>query len=507
MTSSPRPTPSASSERTSASVPFATPIVSGTPRYAAASSSKARTFGPSTKCADSRTPSIASRILGSRGAYWAFRSTSGKLSRGTASESRRWAYRSGFAAGGSRPRQTVPAAAPYEQRRDGEQDQGRHEVVDVAEGVVEPLPVRAERPPDRREAEAPRRRAGDREQEVADERHTPDARGHGDERAHHGSDAPQEDERVAVAVEPAVGAAQLLRIEVQPAAVALGERPSAVAPDCPAADRADHVARRSRRRDRNVRRESRRDLPAEEHDAARERPRSERAAVDHHELARRRQYGVHEHQQEDGVEAVIPNRVGDGLGDPGEGGGERHLSEPSRVGRRFPLAEREALRELGAAELVDRSDAEDVAAAMRRSTARSAVPDDCAPTRVQSPRSSDGHDGARARLDEPGDLRCVRERERRSHAATSSRPHGQRAERAVQREVALCGRRLAAGLGGRDAELPGALGLDRSARSAAAPGEAMRAGLTRPRLERSRHTAWADKLGGHRRGAGELVGE
>ena len=51
MTSSPGPIPIASSTRTSASVPLATPIVSGTPRYAAASSSNAETLGPKTNAA------------------------------------------------------------------------------------------------------------------------------------------------------------------------------------------------------------------------------------------------------------------------------------------------------------------------------------------------------------------------------------------------------------------------------------------------------------------------
>src|SRR6184192_3012087 len=49
MTSSPGPIPRASRAITSASVPFATPTVRGTPRYSAASRSKAFTFGPRMK--------------------------------------------------------------------------------------------------------------------------------------------------------------------------------------------------------------------------------------------------------------------------------------------------------------------------------------------------------------------------------------------------------------------------------------------------------------------------
>ena len=55
MTSSPAPIPSASSTITIASVPFATPTVSGTPRYSAASRSNSATFGPKTKRPSSST--------------------------------------------------------------------------------------------------------------------------------------------------------------------------------------------------------------------------------------------------------------------------------------------------------------------------------------------------------------------------------------------------------------------------------------------------------------------
>ena len=67
--------PIASSESTSASVPFATPIACGTPRYAAASSSNACTSGPKMKRPDSTTRSNASRNSGISGAYCALTST------------------------------------------------------------------------------------------------------------------------------------------------------------------------------------------------------------------------------------------------------------------------------------------------------------------------------------------------------------------------------------------------------------------------------------------------
>jgi hypothetical protein len=41
---------------------------------------------------------------------------------------------------------------------------------------------------------------------------------------------------------------------------------------------------------------------------ARERTGGERPSVDHLELARRREESVHEHQQADGVDAVVPTK-------------------------------------------------------------------------------------------------------------------------------------------------------------------------------------------------------
>src|ERR1041384_1731579 len=86
MISSPGPMPSASSTSTIASVPLATPIVSGTPRYSAASCSNALTFGPRMKVVpESRMSANASFSCGMSGAYCALTSTSGI--RGTALQS------------------------------------------------------------------------------------------------------------------------------------------------------------------------------------------------------------------------------------------------------------------------------------------------------------------------------------------------------------------------------------------------------------------------------------
>ena len=50
---------------------------------------------------------------------------------------------------------------------------------------------------------------------------------------------------------------------------------------------------------------------AEEGDVLpRERAGRERAAVDHHDLARGRENGVDDHQHEDGVDAVVADRSG-----------------------------------------------------------------------------------------------------------------------------------------------------------------------------------------------------
>src|SRR5579859_5534882 len=80
MTSSPGPMPAARSARCSALVPVFTPTAYWASDYAANSSSKALTFGPRTKCCDSRTSSMASRTSSLMLRYWALRSTNGTIS-------------------------------------------------------------------------------------------------------------------------------------------------------------------------------------------------------------------------------------------------------------------------------------------------------------------------------------------------------------------------------------------------------------------------------------------
>src|SRR5262249_58295504 len=133
MTSSPGPIPSASSTSTIASVPFATPIVSVTPRYWAASHSKAFTFGPRMKVVpESRIRSNARFRSGMSGAYCALTSTSGI--RGTSLQS-------------------IGASPAQHQVGDADQKSCNDRDFDEPELVVEALVARAERPADARQHE------------------------------------------------------------------------------------------------------------------------------------------------------------------------------------------------------------------------------------------------------------------------------------------------------------------------------------------------------------------
>src|SRR5438270_5888741 len=272
--------PRASRTITIASVPFATPIVCGTPRYCAASSSKALTFGPRMKTPASSTSARRSFSSGRSGAYCALTSTSG-IGR-TASESSR-------------------APAQHEPCR-GSDDGERDRVVDEPEVAVKALPASADRPPDAGEREAPDRRPEERRDRVRREPHPEDTGGDRDERANDGGDPPDEDGPVAPAVEPALGAVELLGREVEEAPASLEQRPAAVGADPPAGDRADEVADRSGERHREECPERRRDpRPEERHVLRGECASRERAGVDHDELARRGKDRVDRHQAEDRV--------------------------------------------------------------------------------------------------------------------------------------------------------------------------------------------------------------
>src|SRR2546423_11968895 len=151
----------ASRTSTSASVPLATPTERGTPRYAAASSSKAFTFGPRMKTPASSTSARRSFSAGSSEAYCALTSTSGIW--GTAAQSRR-----------ANP-------ANYVVRHD-QHDRGRNGVLDETEVAMEALPARSEPPASPREPEAPGNAAEEGQDGEARDRHSRNAGRDRDER-------------------------------------------------------------------------------------------------------------------------------------------------------------------------------------------------------------------------------------------------------------------------------------------------------------------------------------
>src|SRR4051812_20422950 len=140
------------------------------------------------------TPSIASRMRGNNGSYWAFTSTSG-IGR-TISKSRL-------------------SPAP-DQIAGQSEDESHHRVLDVAEVVVEALVASARAVPDTGERERPDRRADGGQDDVAPERHPEDPRRNRDERADHRSDPAQEHRKVVPAVEPLLRAFELVAGEVEP---------------------------------------------------------------------------------------------------------------------------------------------------------------------------------------------------------------------------------------------------------------------------------------------------
>src|SRR5689334_11588425 len=234
----------ASSASTSASVPFATPTVRGTPSCSAASCSNALTFGPRMKTPESSTPAIRSWICGIRRSYWALTFTRG-VSGTTGVESRE---------------------PPKEEVQHHERHSCHERDVEV---VVEVLVVGPERIPDRGEGKGPGGRAGNRPPQVRPEPHLEHAGWDRDERAHDRGDAPEQDGPSVMPVEPALRSLEPAATEVEQARVPLGERPAAVAADAPAGDRADEIAERAGERHRHVRPTVRVDPVAEERDMLR----------------------------------------------------------------------------------------------------------------------------------------------------------------------------------------------------------------------------------------------
>jgi hypothetical protein len=132
--------------------------------------------------------------------------------------------------------------------------------------------------------------------------------------------APEEDRGPAVAVEPAVGAGQGVRVDVQPPAVALEQRPPAPAPDAPADERAADVAEGSRGDEHEKARDAGRERVAEERGMGAQRAARQGARDQHRQLATGGEERVERHDGEHGVDAVARDRVGERLRDGGEHG-------------------------------------------------------------------------------------------------------------------------------------------------------------------------------------------
>src|SRR5439155_3139420 len=136
------------------------------------------------------TPSIASRMRGKSGSYWAFTSTSG-IGRTAAKSS-------------SSPDQ--PIRGEYE-------DEGDRRVVRVPEVVVEGLVAAPDSPADSGNREAPDGRADQRERGVAPQPHAEDPGRDRDEGAHDRRQPSEQHREVVPAVEPPLRPLQLVGAE------------------------------------------------------------------------------------------------------------------------------------------------------------------------------------------------------------------------------------------------------------------------------------------------------
>src|SRR6266516_6975936 len=185
----------------------------------------------------SSTPSIASRIRGRSGSYWALTSTSG-IGR-TAAKSR------------------LSPPANYEKRCEHE-NSGNRRIIRKSEIAVEGLVAAAEPPANRRNGKAPDGRPDQREHGVAPKPHAEDPGRNRAEGAHDRSQPADEHGKVVPAVEPPLGPLELVGAQVQPAATLVQQRPAAVQPKGPPGHGSDQVSERSRRRHHEVRRNVRR---------------------------------------------------------------------------------------------------------------------------------------------------------------------------------------------------------------------------------------------------------
>src|ERR1700751_3621665 len=180
--------------------------------------------------APSRTWRNAARSRGISGPYSALTSTSGIVC------TRRHFSRS---------------QPPVDQIRQRDQDARNDRVLDVVEAVVEAAIALAVPVARAGEGERPDRRAHEGQHRVDPERHLEDSGRDRDEGADNRSDPADEDAERPPAVEPRLGSVEACGREMEPAAVALEQRPSSPASNRPADERAGEVTERPRQRERD----------------------------------------------------------------------------------------------------------------------------------------------------------------------------------------------------------------------------------------------------------------
>src|SRR5579862_9120240 len=424
MTSSPGPTPIASSTITIASVPLATPTDLFTPRYSAASSWKAQKCGPRMNWPPSRISRKRCSSSGISGAYCALTSISGICDTATAHCS--------------------PAIQEIRRR---DHDACKDGVSDVFE-VVPGLRVgRAERPTAAREAEAEGAAAEEREREELPEGHADDPGRDGDERARERRRQADGNGPVVEAVETALSARELRLGDV--------EELNAGVADPPADRRTDDVAERPGHGHGDVAPRVRMDGRPEDVDGdAGECAAGERAGVEHDELARDRKHRRDDEQAEHRVHAVVADRLGDRAGEAGE----RHRSGT------LPARD-EGGDELGGADGIGCNHV-NLVSACECEPARpdAAVPRDRLRSRLKRLADERVDDDPGAGFDRGRDVRGVGEVERRDHGhlrargEVAGRRHREIAERVVEQHVAFGGRRPVLRVGAGDDEPPEAFG-------------------------------------------------
>src|SRR5262245_59680692 len=154
---------------------------------------------------DSSTSPMRSFSSGIRGAYCALTSTSGIIGTGA-------------------PPEDMSVQEPGR----AEANSGDDSVIHPTEILVYPSVAGSDTPADAREGECPDRGTDEREQGVPAEGRAEDAGGDRDERADQRRHPPEEHGSVAAALEPVLGAVEVLGRQVEPPTAVLDQRPAAV---------------------------------------------------------------------------------------------------------------------------------------------------------------------------------------------------------------------------------------------------------------------------------------